>query len=514
MDNSNILLSMNHISKSFPGVRALKDVSFQVRRGEVMSLMGENGAGKSTLIKILTGFYRRDPGAGEMIFDGKRINPSSTLEAQRLGISPIFQELNLSPLLSVAENIYLGHAPRKKNGLIDWKKMNADAKAAMLDLGIDIDVTKQLDAQSTAIQQMTSIARALAIDTKLLIMDEATSSLDNEEVEVLFNVVRKLKARGISTIFVTHKMDEIYQISDRATILKDGEFIACEDIRELPKLKLISMMIGRDASEIVNKKKQHTYDRENSQVFYRTKDIRKSNHRLNGIDIEIGKGEVVGLAGLLGAGRTELAKVIFGDDQDYVGETYLNNMSVHFKSPSDAIAKGMAFCSEDRKAEGIFPYMSIVDNLTISQLHRISRFGILNKRKMREITQEYIQRIKIKTPSPSTKIRTLSGGNQQKVVLSRWLAMHPDMIILDEPTRGIDVGAKGEIEELIKEIAEEGISVIYISSELDELVRGCDRVVVLSEGRKSGELVCSEISSESIMAAIASERPEDGKEAN
>ncbi|MEA4911223.1 MAG: sugar ABC transporter ATP-binding protein, partial [Oscillospiraceae bacterium] len=486
MGSTDVLLSMKNISKTFPGVRALKEVDFEVRRGEVMGLMGENGAGKSTLIKILTGYYRRDAGKGEMLFDGRQINPSSTLEALQLGISPIFQELNLSPFLSVAENIYLGHAP-KKNGFIDWKKINADAQTALLDLGISIDVTKRLDSQSTAIQQMTSIARALAFDAKLLIMDEATSSLDNEEVAVLFGVVRKLKDRGISTIFITHKLDEVYHICDRVTILKDGEYVACKQIEDIPKLQLISMMIGRDASELVNKKKIYTYDRAKSEVFYSAKDIRKSNYRLNGIDIEIGRGEVVGLAGLLGAGRTELAKVIFGDDQDYVGETFLQGMAVKFKSPTDAIGHGLAFCSEDRKTEGIFPFMSIEDNLTISQLHKLSRFGVLDFKKQKSVTEEYIQRIRIKTPSSKTKIRSLSGGNQQKVVLSRWLAMQPDMIILDEPTRGIDVGAKGEIEDLISEIASQGISVVYISSEIEELVRGCDRIVVLSDGKKTRE---------------------------
>ncbi|MEA5050197.1 MAG: sugar ABC transporter ATP-binding protein [Oscillospiraceae bacterium] len=502
MENTDTLLSMKNISKSFPGVLALKDVSFEVCRGEIMGLMGENGAGKSTLIKILTGYYRRDPGKGEMVFDGKQINLSSTLEALHLGISPIFQELNLSPFASVAENIYLGHAP-KRNGLIDWKKINADARAALMSLGIDIDVTKRLDSQSTAIQQMTSIARALAFDAKLLIMDEATSSLDNEEVDVLFGVVRQLKQRGISTIFITHKLDEVYKICDRVTILKDGEYVACEPIGELPKLKLISMMIGRDASKLINKKKAYTYDRRQSEIFYSAKNIRKSNYRLNGIDIDIGRGEVVGLAGLLGAGRTELARVIFGDDQDYVGETFLQGMAIKFRSPTDAISHGLAFCSEDRKTEGIFPFMSIEDNLTISQLHKLSRFGVLDFKKQQKITDEYIRRIRIKTPSSKTKIRSLSGGNQQKVVLSRWLAMEPDMIILDEPTRGIDVGAKGEIEDLISEIASQGISVVYISSEIEELVRGCDRIVVLTDGKKTRELVADEISSENIMAAIA-----------
>ncbi len=504
MEQNSALLQMSNISKTFPGVKALKNVSFQVNRGEVMGLMGENGAGKSTLIKIITGYYRRDSGEGEMLLEGKPVNPANTLEAQKLGISTIFQELNLSPFLSIAENIYLGNPPKKKSGLIDWGLMREKAKAAMLDLGIDVDVNQPIQMQSTAVQQMTSIARALAMDTKILIMDEATSSLENKEVETLFGVVRKLKERGISTIFITHKLDEVFKICDRATILKDGELVTCRDMKDLNKLELISLMIGRDASDIVNKKKIYDPEKQKANVFFAAKNIRKANRRLNGIDIEIHEGEVVGLAGLLGSGRTELARVLFGDDQNYEGEMFMRGAAVRFSSPNAAIRKGLAFCSEDRKTEGIFPQMSIADNLTMPILGKICRFGILNNRKQRKVTQQYIDAISIKTPSMQTKIKNLSGGNQQKVILSRWLATKPDMIILDEPTRGIDVGAKGEIEELIKQIAAEGISVLYISSELDELVRGCDRIVILSEGRKVKELVGEEISSDNIMAAIAS----------
>lgn len=501
----NVLLEMNHISKTFPGVRALKDVHFKIHKGEIMAFMGENGAGKFTLIKIITGYYRRDPGKGEVLFDGHPINPRNTDEAQKLGISTIFQELNLSPFLSVAENIYLGNAPMK-NGIIDWNKMNEDAKKALLELGVEVDVTAQLSQQSTAIQQMVSIARALARNTKLLIMDEATSSLDAGEVKVLFRVVKNLKEKGISTIFVTHKMDEIYQLCDSATIYRDGEYVDCLPLSELPKLKLISLMIGRDASELLNKRKKYNPNKIKSDVICRVKEIRKANHRLNGINLEVHKGEVLGLSGLLGSGRTETAKVIFGDDVNYEGEVFMGQTAIRFKSPADAIKKGLAFCSEDRKAEGIFPYMSVQDNLTMTILPKLSKFGILNKNIQEKVTKEYIERIAIKTPGCSTKIKDLSGGNQQKVILSRWLATKPDLIILDEPTRGIDVGAKGEIEELISQISDEGISVLYISSELDELVRGCDRIVILQDGKNVGELINEEISSDAIMNVIASGR--------
>ena len=500
--SNEILLEMKNISKTFPGVRALKNVSFSVRRGEVMGLMGENGAGKSTLIKILTGYYHRDANSGEEIFDGRNINPKSTLEAQRMGISPIFQELNLAPNLTIAENIFLGNAP-KKHGAIDWKTMREKAKEAMRELGVDVDVSGLLSRQPTAIQQMVSVARALSINAKLLIMDEATSSLDNAEVDILFNAVRRLKEKGIATIFVTHKMDEIYKICDRVTILKDGEFVTCQPIEELPKLKLISLMLGRDASTLINKRKAYDPAKENAEVLCEVKEIRTGTHRLNGINLKIRKGEVLGLAGLLGSGRTETAKVIFGDDQMYVGEVFMRQQAVHFKSPEQAIKSGLAFCSEDRKGEGIFPNMSVADNLTMPIMDRVSRFGMVNRRKQNEITRDYIQKMSIKTPSENTKIKDLSGGNQQKVILSRWLATKPDLVILDEPTRGIDVGAKGEIEDLIREISEQGISVLYISSEMDELVRGCDRVAVLRDGRVVGELTGEDISSDNIMKAIA-----------
>lgn len=498
------ILKLENISKTFPGVKALKDVSFSINKGEVMGLMGENGAGKSTLIKIITGYYRRDSGAGQMIVDGVSVNPSNTMEAQKIGISTIFQELNLSPYMSIAENIFLGYAPRKKNGLIDWKTMREKAKNAMQDLGIDVDVDSPVETQSTAIQQMTAIARAISLNAKILIMDEATSSLETKEVDILFSVVRKLKERGISTIFVTHKLDEVFKICDRVTILKDGEFVACRDMQGFTKLELISLMIGRDASSIVNKRKIHDPEKQNAPVFFSAKDIRKNNFRLNGIDIDIHKGEVVGLAGLLGSGRTELAKVIFGDDVYYEGEMFLNNAAIRFKSPYDAKKRGLAYCTEDRRAEGIFPNMSVMDNLTMTILGDICKFGILNKKKQKEITASYIDAIAIKTPNQSAKIKNLSGGNMQKVILSRWLATKPDLIILDEPTRGIDVGAKSEIENLIKKISDEGITVLYISSELDELVRECDRIVVLSEGRKVKEIIGDDISNDSIMAAIAS----------
>lgn len=506
MKQTNVL-EMRGINKSFPGVNALKNVDFSVCKGEAMALMGENGAGKSTLVKIMTGIYTRD--SGEMFFDGKEVNPDNPLAAQKIGISTIYQELNLSPYLSVAENIYLGKPP-KKNGLIDWKKMNNMAREAMLKLGIDVDVEAPLNTQSTAVQQMVSIARANTEQMKLLIMDEATSSLTENEIDILFTLVKQLKEQEVSVIFITHKLDEIYRICDRATILKDGEFVTCEALSELPKLKLISHMIGRDATSLITKKKVYSNANQGRDVLCSVKDIAIANKRLNGVDLEICKGEVVGIAGLLGAGKTELAKVIFGDNTHYYGEVYYEGKIVKFKSPYDAVKKGAGFVPEDRKVEGIFPYMSVQDNLTLTIMGKISRGGIINHKRMRQITVDYIDRIKIKTPDTSTMIRNLSGGNQQKVILARWLTTEPDLIILDEPTRGIDVGTKGEIEDIVEEIAHRGISVLYISSELEELVRQCDRIAVLSEGKKIKEFVGEEISTEAITREMAKEHHEDG----
>jgi len=494
-----LLLEMTGISKYFVGVKALKDVSFKVGVGEVHALMGENGAGKSTLIKILTGVYTKD--SGEIKFDGKVINPTSSLQAQQAGISTIYQELNLVPYLSICENIFLGREI-KKNGLIDWKSTEREATAVLKDMGIEVDVRQPLNQQSTAIQQMVAIARAISINAKLVIMDEPTSSLDEKEVAILFKVIRKLKAQNISVIFISHRIDEIFEICDNLTILKDGELVGEYAVKDLTKIDLISKMIGRDASTIVNYKKDYSCSKIGDKIVCRAKNIRQGV-KLQGIDLEIRQGEVVGLAGLLGAGRTELAKIIFGSDACDEGELEVHGNKVKFRLPKDAIGMNFAFCSEDRKVEGIIPHMSVKENLTLAILPKLSKLGIVSTKKQDEIVHHYIRRLKIKTPHANQKIRNLSGGNQQKVLLARWLCMNPQLVILDEPTRGIDVGAKAEIEALIQEMAAEGISVLMISSELEELVRGCDRIAVLRDGRKVKELVGEQISQQSIMKAIA-----------
>ncbi|MBP5595238.1 MAG: sugar ABC transporter ATP-binding protein [Pseudobutyrivibrio sp.] len=495
----NNLLEIKQVDKWFTGVHALDHVDFYVRKGEIHALMGENGAGKSTLIKVLTGLYTKD--SGTIIFDGKECNFHAPLDSQLAGISTIYQEINLIPHLSVAENIFIGNEPRNAFG-IDWKKMRKLAKELLLENGIDIDVDKDLASYSTAIQQMIAVTRSISQNAKLLIMDEPTSSLSDDEVQVMFSKMRELVERGISIIFISHKLDEVYQICDRATILKDGKLEGCYDIDKISRLEMVSKMIGRDASNVLERS-VGTFEKQEGQIPLLQAENIDNQVKLHGITIDIQPGEIVGIAGLLGAGKSEFAKVIFGCDNTYTGQCQVEGKTVRFKTPKGAIDLGFAFCSEDRKVEGIFPHMSVKDNMTITALSQISKFGIVNRRKQKEIVDKYIKSIRIKTPSPDTLICNLSGGNQQKVLLGRWLSTNPRLIILDEPTRGIDLGAKAEIEALIKEFSAQGISVLYISSELEELIRNCYRLIVIKDGKNVAELYSDEITGENIMKHFA-----------
>lgn len=498
MSDRKILLSMKGIVKEFPGVRALKGVDFSVAEGEVHALMGENGAGKSTLIKVLTGFYQKD--GGSIQFDGKEINPKTVLEAQEEGISTIYQELNLVPFQSVYENMYLGRELMTKYGTVDRKRMISECGKNLSELGIHVDVTKPLSAYGTAVQQMVAIGRAISVNARLVIMDEPTSSLDTREVQVLFGVIRKLKARNIAVIFISHRLDEIFEICERITILRDGTLTGAVDIDEIDQRQLISRMIGKEAKQLERTKKGYLL--KDAEVLAKLEGIEQGT-RLGGIGIEIKRGEVVGLAGLLGAGRTELAKVLFGATVPDKGKIFWMGKECRFKSPAEAIASEMGFCTEDRKVEGILPHLSVRENLTVALLPKISRFGIIPRKRQAEIVDSYIKSLGIKTPNQNQAIRTLSGGNQQKVLLARWMCTGPKLIIMDEPTRGIDVGAKGEIEALIRELSEKGISILMISSEMAELERNCDRVVVIRDGHKMGELTGDEIKQDVIMSMIA-----------
>lgn len=498
MDN-NLLLEMKQIDKRFTGVHALDHVDFSVKKGEIHALMGENGAGKSTLIKVLTGLYGKD--SGQIIFDGEERNFHDPQDSQRAGISTIYQEINLIPHLSVAENIFIGREPRNRFG-IDWRAVRSQARQLLLDNGIDIDVTQDLASFSTAIQQMVAITRAISQNAKLLIMDEPTSSLAEDEIKVMFGKMRELVAKGMSIIFISHKLDEVFTICDRTTILKDGKLVGSYDMDKITKLEMVSKMIGRDASNVLERSVGEFEEKPGMIPLVHTKNI-DNRVKLHGISIDIRPGEIVGIAGLLGAGKTEFAKVIFGCDNTYTGEYEVEGRPIRLKTPKGAIDIGFAYCSEDRKVEGIFPHMSVKENMTITALPRISKFGVVNRKKQKEIVDQYIESIRIKTPSPDQLICNLSGGNQQKVLLARWLSMDPKLIILDEPTRGIDVGAKSEIETLIKQFSENGISVLYISSELEELIRNCYRVVVIRDGRNSAELLSEEITEANIMKHIA-----------
>jgi ribose transport system ATP-binding protein len=492
---------MAGIDKAFGGVPALEDASLRVAPAEVHALIGQNGAGKSTLIKILTGVYGRD--AGTIRFDGREVSFSSPQAAQRGGISPIYQEINLVPYRTVAENVFLAREPRRF-GVIDRGRMHREAAALLERVGITVDVTVPLMALNTATQQMVAIARALSFESKLLIMDEPTSSLHDREVETLFEVIRTLRADGVSVIFVSHKLDELYAVCDRVTIMRDGRTVATAPMADVSKLQLVATMLGKDLTAVSREGATGFAegDRETGEQLLEVTGMARGR-ALRDASVRVRAGEIVGLAGLLGSGRTELARAVYGADRREDGSVRVHGKEADFSGPADAIRAGIGFTSEDRKAEGIIPEMSVRENITLALLPVLSRHGVVSRDRQREIVDRFIDRLGIKTSGPDQKIRELSGGNQQKVLLARSLALEPKLLILDEPTRGIDVGAKGEIQSLINELADSGLGVLMISSELEELTEGSDRVVVLRDGRTVAELREGEVSEDAIMAAMA-----------
>lgn len=500
MQEKRILLEMKGICKSFIGVNALKGVDLTVREGEIHALQGENGAGKSVLIKILTGIYTKD--SGTIFFNNEEVHFTQPSQAQEKGIHTIYQELNIVPELSIAENMFLGHEIRKRSGVIDWKETYKRASDILTGFHLDIDVRKPIHTLSTAMQQIVSIAAVVSQDAKLIIMDEATSSLDEKEVTLLMNIIRQLKEKNVAVIFITHRLNEIYEICERATIIKDGELIGSYPISDLDRLSLISKMIGRDASSIMEYKKEYNQETETSECICELKGV-EDDSKLNGVSFQLRKGEILGLAGLLGSGRTEIANVLFGNSKMRAGEIRLRGEKSRLRTVRDAIAQKLVLCPEERKKDAIFPEMSIKDNVTMMILKDISRFGFINLKKQEEIAQNYIKLLKIKTPSTKQKIKFLSGGNQQKCIIARGLSSSPEIVILDEPTRGIDVGAKIEIELLIQEIAQKGISVLMISSILEELSRDCDRVIIMREGKEVGQLKGNDITEEHIIHKIS-----------
>lgn len=493
------ILQINHVSKSFPGVKALDDVSFEIQKGEIRALSGENGAGKSTIIKILTGVYGNDE--GEILFDGQPVRFASTAESQQAGIRTVYQELNLIPYLTVAENLFLGDYPMTQAG-IDWKTVYGEAEALLRRLNIEIDPKIELCRLGAAAQQMISIAIALRKDCRLLIMDEPTSSLDKNEVEMLFSIVKSLKLQGVSVIFITHRMQEIYQICDSITVLKDGRCLGTYDTKELDIHKLVTLMVGREINENEKSARQFPLDRNQETPILELRNI-ASPPRVIDISLRLYRGEILGIAGLLGSGRSETTQAIFGLRKIERGEVYLDGKQTFIRSPIEAMKRRICCCTENRRVDGIVPNMSVKNNLIISNMGSVCSRGITNTKKINTLVHAFIEKFRIKTPSPEQRIKFLSGGNQQKVLLARSLATHPDVLILDEPTRGIDVGAKQEIMNLILEVADQGISVIFISSDLSELIRICDRVTIFREGVTVGEVTGDEISQENITRIIA-----------
>lgn len=501
MADSNPILKMSAICKTFPGVRALGNVDFVLRAGEVHCLMGENGAGKSTLIKVLTGVEKLD--SGEIILDGKNILPRTPLEAQELGISTVYQEINLCSNLSVAENMFIGREPIKR-GTINWKEINNRAKAALEKLNVNIDVTQTLDSYSVAIQQMVAIARAIDISAKILILDEPTSSLDKNEVEKLFQVLRGLKNQGIGIIFITHFLDQVYEISDRITVLRNGELVGEYETAALPRVQLVARMIGKEFDELANFNKGNgaVADIENKAAFIKARGLAHSG-TIKPFDLEIKKGEVLGLVGLLGSGRTETARVLFGADKADTGEMYINDKKVNMSSPLEAITSGMAFCPEDRKKEGIIGDLTVRENIIIALQAKRGMGRYMTRKEQEQLADKFIELLNIKTAGSEQLIKNLSGGNQQKVILARWLATEPELLILDEPTRGIDIGTKTEIQKLVIKLAEEGMGVVFISSELDEELRTCSRMAVFRDRELISELSGEALNENYIMKTIA-----------
>ena len=498
------LVEMSGITKSFAGVRALDGASLRIGRGEVHALIGQNGAGKSTMVRILTGAHRRD--AGEVLFDGQLVDFRSPIAAQRAGVSTIYQEINLVPYRTVAENIYLGREPRRL-GILNRGAMNRDARALLQRLGLSIDVNRPLYELNIALQQMVALARALSFESKLVVLDEPTSSLDEREVRTLFDVIRSLKRDGVSVLFITHRLDELYAVCDRVTIMRDGRTVNEESMADIGKLDLVARMLGKELGE-VRREGQTGFDEARRETANEAAPLLEAAHLrhqpgLNDVSLTVRSGETVGLAGLLGAGRTEFARAVFAADQPDSGELRFGGHPVSFQGPRDAITAGMGFCSEDRKGEGIIPELSVRENLTLAALPTLSRAGIVDVAEQREVVDRFIARLDIKTASPDQKIRELSGGNQQKVLLARWLCLNPKLLILDEPTRGIDVGAKAEIQRLIDELAGQGLSVLMISSEIEELIEGADRVTVLRDGETVTTMTHQDVTQDRLLSAMA-----------
>ena len=492
--SDNIILRMKNISKRFPGVYALKNVDFELKRGEVHALLGENGAGKSTLIKVLGGIYHAEE--GEIEIEGKNVSITSVQDAEENGIAIIHQELVLVPYMSVAENIYLGR--EAGSGIfVDRSEMTKSAQKILDDLGMDIDARSLVKDLPIAKQQMVEITKAVSVNSKILVMDEPTSSISDKEVENLFKIMRDLTKKGVGIVYISHKMSELDEICDRVTVMRDGEYVGTKNVKETAKDELIAMMVGRTLTNYYVR----DYGEPGEEIL-KVKDL-SDGDKVKGVDFNVRKGEIVGFAGLVGAGRSETMQAIFGLAKEVTGEIYINGNKVEIHNPEEAIKHGLALVPESRKEQGLYLVQSVKYNTTIEVLKEfIGKFRVNDKRET-EITQEYIDLMSTKTPSQAQKIGNLSGGNQQKVMIGRWLATKPKVLILDEPTRGIDVGAKSEIYAIMNNLVKTGVSIIMISSELPEIINMSDRVYVMAGGVVRGCINHEEISQENIMHLAA-----------
>ncbi|WP_239106018.1 sugar ABC transporter ATP-binding protein [Streptomyces sp. SID8014] len=500
------VLRARGIGKRFPGVIALDDVSFDLRAGEVHALVGENGAGKSTLIKVLTGVHR--PDAGELSLAGEPVRFQRPFEAQQAGISTIYQEVNLVPLMSVARNIFLGREPRTRLKLIDFPRMNREAAALLDGFGVRVDPRRPLHTLGLGTQQMVALARAVSVRARVVVMDEPTSSLEPREVETLFRVIEELRGRDAAVVYVSHRMDELYRICDRVTVLRDGRHIHTGPLAGLERMRLVSMMLGRDMAEVRDGVADFAADGPAAaRTPVLTADGLTRRHQLDEVSLSLHAGEVLGLGGLLGSGRSETAKALAGGLALDSGEVTVAGKVLRRVTPAAAIAHGISMLPEDRKAEGIVPGLSVRENIVLAALPRLSRAGIVSRTRQDRVVEIFMRRLRIKASSPEQKVGELSGGNQQKVLLARWLCLEPRVLLLDEPTRGIDVGAKAEVRGLIDELAREGLAVLLISSDIEELIEGADRVVVLRAGCLAGELAGDAVTEPALLEILADSAP-------
>ena len=489
MDN-NYILTLKNITKEFPGVKALDDVTINIERGTIHGLVGENGAGKSTLIKVLAGIYQ--PNKGEIILDGKPCRFNSPIEARRAGISVVHQEIKLAEPLSVAENMFLGNV-QLKNGLVDWKGMRRRAWEIVEDLGMDIDINAQVSSLTVAKKQIVEIMHAINNNSRILIMDEPSAVLTDRELEVMFRIVKQLRDKGITIIYISHRLDEIFGLCSNVSVLRDGCHIDTIPVASVDRQGLINMMVGREMGQ--------EYPKEVGNVGGTILEVKNlSRGILQDISFEVKSGEVFGISGLVGAGRTELARAILGIDKPASGEVYVRGKKVHYRTFADAIRDGLGLIPEDRKLQGLVQIMSVKRNTTLVNMKRVLRAGVISSSLEEKLSKEYADKLHVVTPSMETEVQYLSGGNQQKVVIAKWLFQNSEILFLDEPTRGIDVGAKAEIYRLINRMAKEGKTIIMISSEMPELLGMCDRIMVMHEGHKMGELNAAEATQEKIMA--------------